>query len=72
QFKKEFSVDEAFKLGLVNNIFPADKFKERCLHEIKQFILCESSTIVVTKRLTNYTRKALPDYFLYEASLLNL
>lgn len=72
QFRDEFSVDEAFQLGLVNKVFPTENFKKRCLHEIQHFIRCESSTIGVTKRLTNYTRKALADYFLYEASLLNL
>lgn len=72
QFRDEFSVDEALELGLVNKIFPTDNFEKRCLHEIQHFIRCENSTIGVTKRLTNYTRKALADYFLYEASLLNL
>ena len=72
QFSDEFSVEEAYQLGLVNKILPAANFEKRCLHEIQHFIRCENSTIGVTKRLTNYTRKALPDYFLYESSLLNL
>jgi enoyl-CoA hydratase/carnithine racemase len=72
QFRDRFSVAEAHALGLVNKIFPKEHFRERCLEEIQAFIRCESSTIGVTKRLTNFTRKALPDYFLYEASLLNL
>lgn len=72
QFRDEFSAEEALQLGLVNKIFPAENFKKRCLHEMQHFIRCEGSTIGVTKRLTNYTRKALADYFLYEASLLNL
>jgi enoyl-CoA hydratase/carnithine racemase len=72
QFRSEFGVEEAFQLGLVNKIFPVASFRNRCLHEIQNFIQCESSTISVTKRLTNYTRKALPEYFLYESSLLNL
>jgi enoyl-CoA hydratase/carnithine racemase len=72
QFSDEFSVEEAHSLGLVNKVFPIENFEKRCLHEIQHFIRCENSTIGVTKRLTNYTRKALADYFLYEASLLNL
>jgi len=72
QFRDEFGVEEALQLGLVNKIFPKENFQKRCLHEMQHFIRCESSTIGVTKRLTNYTRKALADYFLYEASLLNL
>lgn len=72
QFRKEFSVEEAYQLGLVNKIYPEKNFKESCLEEIRHFIRCENSTIRVTKRLTNYTRKTLSDYFLYEASLLNL
>ncbi len=72
QFKSEFSVEDAVALGLVNKVFPGENFRELCLEEIEKFMVCESSTIGVTKRLTNYTRKNLPDYFLYEASLLNL
>ena len=72
QFRDEFSAEEALHLGLVSKVFPQGNFKKRCLHEIQYFIQCESSTIGVTKRLTNYTRKALSDYFMYEASLLNL
>ncbi|MEN8225072.1 MAG: enoyl-CoA hydratase/isomerase family protein [Bacteroidota bacterium] len=72
QFKTGFSVEEAYQLGLVNKIFPSENFTKRCLHEIGHFIRCENSTISITKRLTNYTRKALSDYFLYESSLLNL
>ncbi len=72
QFRDEFSVEDAYNLGLVNKIFPKENFRKRCLHEIQHFIRCENSTISVTKRLTNYTRKALPEYFMYEASLLNL
>jgi enoyl-CoA hydratase/carnithine racemase len=72
QFRDEFSVEEALALGIVNKVFPVLNFKTRCLHEIQQIIKCDASSIGVTKRLTNYTRKALADYFLYEASLLNL
>ena len=72
QFRDEFPVEEALQLGIVNKIFPAEYFQKRCLHEIQHFIKCENSTISATKRLTNYTRKALSDYFTYEASLLNL
>ena len=72
QFRSEFSVQEALNLGLVNKAFPHENFQQRCLHEIQHFLSCESSTIGVTKRLTNYTRKALSDYFQYEATLLNL
>lgn len=72
QFRPEFSVEEAYNLGLVNKIFPEEGFAEHCMKEIHHFIRCQNSTINLTKRLTNYTRKALSDYFLYEASLLNL
>ena len=72
QFREEFDADEALSLGLINKIFPEENFRKRCLHEIQHFIKCENSTINTTKRLTNYTRKALAEYFLYEASLLNL
>lgn len=72
QFRDELSVKEAYELGLVNKIFTKDNFKAQVLEEIQHFIRCKSSTIHLTKRLTNYTRKALSEYFLYEASLLNL
>jgi enoyl-CoA hydratase/carnithine racemase len=72
QFRDAFSVQEAHSLGLVNKVFRQDGFRERCLDDIQQYIRLKGSTIGLTKRLTNYTRKALSDYFLYEASLLNL
>lgn len=72
QLSDQISAREAFELGLVNKLFPEKGFMNRCMDEIKKFTEIKSCTIRNTKRLTNFSRTALNEYFDFEASLLNL
>ena len=72
QLSEKITAIEAFELGLVNKLFPDKDFLNNCINEIKKFTKIKSCTIRNTKRLTNFSRTALNDYFDFEASLLNL
>lgn len=63
---------DALELGLVNKLLPNEDFKEQLIKEIQPYLKLPLCTIRDTKRLTNFSRKALGEYFEYEASLLNL
>jgi enoyl-CoA hydratase/carnithine racemase len=63
---------EAFKLGIVNKLFPDKNFAESCIKEIEKYTKIKSCTIRNTKRLTNFNRSLIGDYFNFEAGLLNL
>lgn len=64
--------NEALELGLINKILPQVEFEKHLLNEARKFTKLKYCTIRDTKRLTNFNRKSLFDYFEYEASLLNL
>lgn len=72
QLTKEIASDEAFMLGLVDQILPSDGFVDNCLRYTKRYLSQPVSTLRYTKRLNNYNNQALDGYFDYEASLLNL
>lgn len=72
QLRESFTAKEALDLGLITKILPKENFEEHLLNEVRQFIKLNYNTIRNTKRLTNFTRKSLYDYFDYEAGLLNL
>ncbi len=68
----KITAKEAYAMGLVNKLFPEKDFMNSCINEIKKYIKIKSCTIRNTKRLANFSRTALGDYFNFEASLLNL
>jgi enoyl-CoA hydratase/carnithine racemase len=72
QLSHDITVERARELGLVNEIFPSDHFDDLCIEEVRNYLHCRSCTIRMTKKLTNFSRKDLNDYFQYEAGLLNL
>ena len=72
QLKNYISAEEALELGLINKILPKEKFADQIILEIKKITHLKYCTIQHTKRLTNFSRKSLFDYFEYEAELLNL
>ena len=47
-------------------------FKDQLIKEIQPYLKLPFCTIRDTKRLTNFSRKGLVEYFEYEGSLLNL
>ena len=58
----EISAEEALEMGLVNKIFPEERFDETCINETK--LLCEydSKYIRWTKDLLTQYKKELTDY----------
>ncbi len=69
---KKISAPKALELGLINKIFSSDDFENKCIEEIKQMTSMTWCTLMNTKRLLNYTRKQLEDYFEYEMKIINL
>lgn len=72
QMGENILAKEALELGLINKILPKKDFKDQIIKEIQPFLKLPICTIRDTKRLTNFSRKGLLDYFEYEAGLLNL
>ncbi len=72
QLREIIPAKEALELGLINKIMPKKDFEKNLLAEVKKFTHHKYCTIRNTKRLTNFYRKALSDYFEYESGLLNL
>ena len=68
----KLDAEEAFRLGLVNQILPAENFTANCLRYIKPYMANYRSTLSSTKRLSNFNNHLLEDYFEHESSLMNL
>jgi enoyl-CoA hydratase/carnithine racemase len=64
--------EEAMKLGLINRMLPAENFVENCVSLTNKLLEAPASTLRATKRLINFNKNVVEDYFEYEASLLNL
>lgn len=72
QLSDHVSAEEAFRLGLVNQILPADNFEENCIRYLQPYLANWRSTLSSTKRLNNFKHRWLQDYLNHEASLMNL
>lgn len=72
QLSDRITAEEAFHLGLVNQILPADGFLENCLRYSGTYLRQYRSTLQMTKRLNNFENRWLEDYFEHESSLMNL
>jgi enoyl-CoA hydratase/carnithine racemase len=72
QLADRINAEEAFKLGLVNQILPHDNFSENCINYIQRYFTNYRSTLNSTKRLNNYKNAGLPDYFQHEGGIINL
>ena len=70
--REYITAKEAFDLGLITKILHKDEFVDQIILEIKKITRLKYCTIQHTKRLLNYSRKSLFDYFDYEGTLLNL
>jgi enoyl-CoA hydratase/carnithine racemase len=64
--------DEAFRLGLVSQILPADRFEENCIRYVQKYLENYRSTLRLTKRLNNFKHRWLEEYLEHESSLINL
>lgn len=72
QMSENVLAQDAFDLGLINKILPNKDFINQLIKEINPYLELPFCTIRDTKRLTNFSRKALVEYFEYEGGLLNL
>jgi len=72
QMKDSFTAEEAYEMGLINKILPEQEFLDNLIGETEKFTKRKYYTIQQTKRLTNFSRQSLDDYFEYEAQILNL
>ena len=72
QMKEFFTAEEAYEMGLINKILPEQDFLNNLISETKKFSKYKHCTIQQTKRLTNFSRKSLDDYFELEERILNL
>ncbi len=66
------SAEMALELGLINQIVAKDKMLETVIKDIERIIEFPSCTLRRTKRLSNFVRNSLDDYFDFEASIWNL
>jgi enoyl-CoA hydratase/carnithine racemase len=72
QLSDRINADEAFRLGLVDQILPADNFTQNCVRFIRPYLSNYRSTLSMTKRLNNFGHRGLQDYLDHESSLMNL
>jgi len=72
QLSEKVTAEEAFRLGLVSQILPADHFLENCIRYVKPYLEHCRSTLQMTKRLGNFRQRWLEEYFEHETSLMNL
>ena len=66
----DISADEAFKLGLVDEVVPAAELKEAALRVAAQFARKPISSLRCCKRLLNYSFKELREYLEFETDEL--
>ena len=72
QLSDRVTAEEAFRLGLVNQILPSDNFNENCMRYIQSYLNNYRSTLNLTKRLNNFKNRWLQEYLDHESSLMNL
>jgi 2-(1,2-epoxy-1,2-dihydrophenyl)acetyl-CoA isomerase len=72
QFSGRITAEEAFRMGLVTQILPADNFRENCIRYVQPWLSQCRPTLFMTKRLNNFKNRWLDDYFEHETSLMNL
>jgi len=72
QLSDYVTAEEAFRLGLFNQILPSDQFNHNCNRYIHGYLKNHRSTLAMTKRLNNFKNRWLQEYLDQEASLMNL
>lgn len=72
QLSDHLDAQRAMELGLVSKLLPEENFRENLMEEVRKFTHLPYCTLRDTKRLTNFNRKDLNNYFEFESSLLNL
>jgi enoyl-CoA hydratase/carnithine racemase len=72
QLTERIDALQGFRLGLFNQILPADQFEDNCIRYVQPFLTGCPNTLRLTRRLNSFRFNDLEDYLQLEASLLNL
>ena len=72
QLSDRINAEEGFRLGLFNQVLPADDFNQNCIRYIQPYLNNFRSTLSTTKRLNNFKHRWLQEYQEHEGSLINL
>jgi enoyl-CoA hydratase/carnithine racemase len=72
QLSDRLTAEDAYRLGLINQILPSDKFEENCIRFVQPMVSHCRSTLTTTKRLNNFKNNGLQDYLEHESSIINL
>lgn len=72
QMSENILAKDAVDLGIINKLLPNKNFEKQLIKEIQPYLELPFCTVRDTKRLTNFSRKSLVEYFEYEGGLLNL
>ncbi len=72
QLRDHIDVNTANELGLLTKILPRENFRDAVIEEAQKITSKKYCSIRDTKRLTNWYRKSLSDYFDFESEILNL
>jgi 2-(1,2-epoxy-1,2-dihydrophenyl)acetyl-CoA isomerase len=67
---KDISAQEALSLGIVDEVVPANKLKERALSKAREFAQQPRRSLSGVKRLLNYSLSDLKDYLDFENEIL--
>lgn len=71
-FTERITAEKALELGLINKIVSIDNTLDIVINDIEKITKFPDYVLRRTKKLSNYVRNSLADYFTYEASLWNL
>ncbi|HOX78365.1 MAG TPA: enoyl-CoA hydratase/isomerase family protein [Bacteroidales bacterium] len=72
QLSERVCAEEAFRMGIVNQILPSEEFYSNCIRFVQPYLQHCRSTLAMTKRLNNFKNRSLQEYLDHEASLMNL
>ena len=72
QLSDRIDVAQAYRLGMINQVLPADRFEDNCIRYVQPYLKGCQSTLRLTRRLNTFRFRDLDDYLQFESSLLNL
>ena len=67
---KNITAKDAFKLNIINKIFPVEDFENKCLEEATVLSKIDNSVVRLTKRLISSYHEELEKYFNIEGKMI--